>query len=185
METDEVDMTRLLRSCKERTAIFFSKRSHAYAQRALQDLLPEHRHYFFRELISDVVHRHDFDDARLVGSLWLLEDTNQLCQEDHAFLRALEAEFCVLQDTIVDVPDACQIIATMLHETPLDTQVLESLVWQTVPAEGMLREKLLGELSSQEKFEASDVESEMRRNRFERTIKDYSSPGSSTGAYAH
>lgn len=186
MDTDEVDMDRLLRSCRERAAIFFAKRSHAYAQRALQDLLPEHRHYFFQELISDVVQRRDGDDARLVGALWLLEDTHQLCQEDHAFLRGLEAELCALQDTIVDVPDACHTIAAILHETPLDVQVLESLVWQAVPAEGGLREKLLGELSTQERFERSDdVEAELRRNRFERTAKHFSSPGPSSGAYAY
>lgn len=176
METDDVDMDRLLQSCRERAGIFFAKRSHTYATRALQDLRPEHRQYFFRQLISDVLHRHDFSDARLVGSLWLLEDTHFLCEEDHTFLRGLEAELLVLADTVLDVPNACQLLATMLHETPLDVQILESLVWQSVTADSMLRDRLLAELRSQERFDdAAEVEIEggSRRNRFERTYRDH------------
>jgi hypothetical protein len=180
MDTDDdVDMNRLLESCRERSAIFFEKRSHGYAERALEDLRPEHRHHLFRQLIADVLRRHDCADARLVGSLWLLENTHRLCEEDQAFLQGLEAELLALHDTVLDAPDACRLIATMLHETPLDMQMLESLVWQTVPPDGMLRDRLLAELRSQEHLEARELEDETRRNRFERIPPDNSAPSSS------
>ncbi|GJE91399.1 hypothetical protein PsYK624_075490 [Phanerochaete sordida] len=181
METDDIDMTRLLQSCRERAAIFFEKRSHAFAERALLDLRPEHRHLFLRQLIADVLQHHDAADARLVGSLWLLETTHRLCEEDHAFLRALEAELLALPDTVLDVPDACCLIATILHETPLDIQLLESLVWQSVPPEDQLRDRMLSELRAREQLEAEEA-GESRQNRFDRIIRD--PPSSSGSAHA-
>lgn len=182
METDDdVDMPRLLQSCRERAANFFDRRSHSFAERALLDLRPEHRHYFFQQLISDVLQHHDVADARLVGSLWLLETTHRLCEEDHAFLRALEAELFALPDTVLDVPDACCLLATMLHETPLDLQMLESLVWQSVPPEGQLRNRMLAELRARERLEVeAEQEEGSRQNRFDRIVRDY--PFSSSGS---
>lgn len=182
METDDyVDMDRLLQSCRERSAIFFAKRAHSYAEQALLDLRPEHRHYFFQQLISGVLQSHDFADARLVGSLWLLENTHMLCEEDHAFLRGLEAELFALPDTVLDVPDACHLIVTILQETPLDIQMLESLIWQSIPAEGTLRDQLLGELRSRVEVGVEEGGSS-RRNRFDRFARDYPS---SSSASAH
>ena len=188
MDTDDVDMTRLLQSCRERSAIFFERRSHAFAQRALQDLLPEHRPHFFRQLIGDALRAaggaDDADDARLVGALWLLEDTHRLCAEDHAFLRALEGELAALPDTLLDAPHAPRRLAAMLRETPLDAQVLESLVWQAVPPDAGLREKLIAELATHDGAEEGGPEAESRRNRFERTFGEFSAPGpSSAGTY--
>ncbi|EKM53424.1 uncharacterized protein PHACADRAFT_125148 [Phanerochaete carnosa HHB-10118-sp] len=177
---DEIDMSRLLQSCRERATIFFVRRSHSYAEQALLDLRPEHRHYFFQQLISDVLHHHDPAEARLVGSLWLLETTHRLCEEDHAFLRALEAELFALPDTVLDVPDACHLVATILHETPLDMQMLESLVWQSIPPEGKVRERMLGELRTREL--EGEEEEQSRRNRFDRFVRD--DPSSSTSAHA-
>lgn len=181
MDTDDIDMARLLQSCRERAAIFFEKRSHAFAERALLDLRPEHRHHFLRQLIADVLQHHDAADARLVGSLWLLETTHRLCEEDHAFLRGLEAELLALPDTVLDVPDACCLIATILHETPLDIQMLESLVWQSVPPEDQLRDRMLSELRAREQLDAEEA-GESRQNRFDRIIRD--PPSSSGSAHA-
>ena len=122
---------------------------------------------------------HDPADARLVGSLWLLESTHRLCEEHQAFVRGLEAELLILQDTVLDAPDACRLLAALLHETPLDVQMLESLVWQTVPPDNMLRDRLLAELRAQEQSQARDMEDDNRRNRFERT--DHSP----SAAYSH
>ena len=72
----------------------------------------------------------------------------------------------------------------MLHETPLDVEMLEALVWQCLPSDGALREHLLAELRAQERANVEGMDESSRRNRFERTTSDKSASSSGYG-YAY
>lgn len=180
MADDSVDMARLEESCAERSALFFERRVHGFAERALQDLRPEHRHFYLRRLIADVLRGSDTEDARLVGSLWLLESTRELVLANDAFLVALSAELSALPDTLLDVPHACRLIATIVQETTLDDEMVENVLWQSLPQHEGLRLQILEELRSRamlelEGVEYSSVDDESRKNRFERERYEYNS----------
>ncbi|THH33071.1 hypothetical protein EUX98_g1155 [Antrodiella citrinella] len=105
---------------------FIVTRNDTVALEHLRNLHSEQRPVFISLLVSMALATGDMTCAQSVAALFLSEDVRGLCDVE-MFERAFEAELSSLEDTIIDIPYATQLLAVMLQGSPLPRATVENL----------------------------------------------------------
>ncbi|KAI0783069.1 hypothetical protein C8Q75DRAFT_484826 [Abortiporus biennis] len=114
--------------CLYHAKAFLATRRAGEVELLFRQLQPTHRYILVSRLVSEAISGGDPCDAALVGALFFDETIRSLCGEDDSFVKGCGNELHMLQDTIIDVPCAVQLMAIILHSTPLGHREVEDLV---------------------------------------------------------
>jgi len=170
-EEEEDDEEWIRRDCEEWAKSFLLNRDQQHLADILHTLKTENRKSLLRCLISTALYEGDVAAARLVGSLYTVPTICELCCGGDLFIQAIQDELMMLQDILLDLPNASQLMAHVLHSTTLGLPRLEALVNQPESSSVDTVQHLIRTLQHLElqRGTTDDRCEEERVNRFERT----------------
>lgn len=109
----------------DRARSFFVTRGTEITGQFLHSLPPHHRHIFIACLISQAVSSDDISDAQALGAFFGLPTVDVICEEDDYLRLALIEEIKMLDDIILDNPNAPRQMAILLFLTGVQPESVE------------------------------------------------------------
>ncbi|TCD64553.1 hypothetical protein EIP91_003910 [Steccherinum ochraceum] len=92
----------------------------------LKTLDTEGHQSFISVVVSAALATGDLSDAQLVASFFSHRGVRELC-DTITFARGFEQPLALLEDTIIDIPQAARLLAVMLQGSPLPASTVENL----------------------------------------------------------
>lgn len=131
--------------CARIVAALFKTRDIAQSGQAFLSLDTSGRRQLMSCLISAAMSSGDESDAALIASFLCHPSVHGATQTSDA-QKAFEGEVAKLEDTVLDVPSAYRIMATLLHASALPIPLVEDLASRIIVNDNPARDRLLEEV---------------------------------------
>ncbi|KAI0090731.1 hypothetical protein BDY19DRAFT_730973 [Irpex rosettiformis] len=134
------------RDCEDWAKAFLLYYDYHHLGDILHSLRPVHRKQLLHCLISAALYSDDVMGSGCVGSLYRIPRIRELYVDGRLFEETLQEELTTLQDVLLDVPNAMQLMAHILYSTSLNATKLKTMIDSSMASQSILAGMLTSEV---------------------------------------